>query len=91
MAKQRYLKVKGKPGLLMANPWALGANPPRYAGKRRDAALDGEQEHSERYRDVPEVLLQHVDILNAIADGDLELLGKCIASDAEEASELMKG
>jgi hypothetical protein len=86
MALERYLKVKGKPGLPVANPWSIGARPfPRFAGKQRDPALDGEPEHLDRYRDVEEVLPSHNDLLKACARGELELLGKCEASSADEA------
>ena len=89
MAKSKYVRIKGKPGVSVPNHYAMGALHPRYFGKRRDAALEGEPEHLDRYKDVEEVLLQHRDILSACADGDLELLGQCIASDAEEADKLM--
>ena len=85
----RYLKVRGKPGLACANPYALANNPPRYAGKRRDAALDGEPEHLERYRDCEEIFLSHPDLLKAIAQGDLVELGRCSAMSRDEAEKLM--
>lgn len=89
MPLQRWIKVKGKPGIAVSNPWALGANPPRYAGKRRDAALDGEHEHLDRYKDVEELLLQHADLLKACTKGNLVLLGQCAASTAEDAEKLL--
>lgn len=83
--KQRYLKVKGKPGVAVSNPWTLGTNPVRFAGKRRDAALDGEPEHIDRYRDVEEILVSHNHLIDAAKAGDLEVLDKCEATNIDEA------
>ncbi len=87
MPVSRYLMVRGKPGVLVANPWAPLANPRRYAGKVRDAALDGEPEAIDRYRDCNEVLRSHSDLLSAIDAGHLVLIGKCAAVDAEAAEQ----
>lgn len=90
MPLQRFIKVKGKPGIPVANPWTLGAMPsPRFAGKVRDAALEGEPEPMARYRDVEEVLPSHVDLLKAIDAGDLAMVGRCEAASHEEAVKKM--
>ncbi len=91
MPMQRYMKVKGKPGCMVSNPWALGANPRRYAGKQLDAAMMGEPEHADRFRCVEEVLASHIDLILACTDGDLELLDKCVAMNSEEAAVKMVG
>lgn len=89
MPLQRFVKVKGKPGIPAANPWALGNNPPRYAGKQRDAALDGEPEFLDKYRDVEEVMLSHADLIASCKAGDLELIDQCLAMNHDEASAKM--
>ena len=86
---QRFVKVRGKPGCPVANPQSIGNNPPRFAGKQRDPARDGEPDHLSRYRDVVEVLPSHQLLLNAVKDGELELLDKCEAHDHEEATKKM--
>jgi hypothetical protein len=88
---QRFLKVKGKPGVPAANPWAQGHNPPRFAGKMRDPALDGEPEFLAKYRDVEEVLADHACLRKACKSGDLLLLGECVADSPEEAAKKMAG
>lgn len=89
MPQQRFIKVRGKPGLLAANPFALGHNPQRFAGKMRDPALDGEAEFSARYRDVDEVLPKHPDLMRSVAEGALELVAECVANTHAEATEKM--
>ncbi len=89
MPMQRWLKVKGKPHAPVTNPWAPDFWPPRFAGKRLDAALMGGPKLHARYRDVEELIPSHQHLLKAIDRGDLTLLGKCEASSLEEAEKLM--
>lgn len=89
MASRRYIMVKGKPGVAVSNPWALGSNPRNFAGKQRDPALDGEPEMLDKYADKPEVLLSHADLVKSCAEGDIELLGQCVATSFDEAAKLM--
>lgn len=91
MPLQRWLRIKGKPGSAVSNPWAPGANPPRYAGKQRDPALDGEHEALARYRDVEETMVSHPDLLSACKKGDLELVGQCAAESMDVADKAMAG
>lgn len=89
MPLQRFVKVRGKPGRPVANPFAIGNSPPRFAGKQLDPALDGEHKFLDRYRDVEEILPAHQHLLMAIKDGELEQLGLCEARDFEDAARKM--
>lgn len=88
---RRYLKVRGKPGQLVANPHVLDANPRRFAGQRsvyREDPKPGEKaiEFADRYEPVDEVLLDHPDLRTASRDGEIVVVAEGIG-DAIESVE----
>lgn len=67
------LHVRGKPGVLVPDPSALGINPPRFLGKaldpqKRDAPL------LDRYRDVEAEVTDSAFCRDAVGAGHLEPL-----------------
>jgi hypothetical protein len=79
----RFLKVKGKPGVLVSNPHAHGANPRRYAGKRLIATPEPipNLDLVDRFEDVEELMQESPALRAAIKAGELELVGECVAKD----------
>jgi len=83
----RFLKVRGKPGLLVAHPGAMSASPRRYAGQQFDAGAPADAKTVERYLPVEEVLEDGTSLRRAIGDGELDLVGECVAKNhADTAS-----
>lgn len=78
----RYLKVRGRPGVLVANPHMLTANPPQYAGQRRKKDAAKLREQVERYDPCEEVVLDEPSLRKAITRDELELLGVGNGKDA---------
>jgi hypothetical protein len=73
---KRYLKVRGKPGVLVANPYALDASPRRYAGQRRKVNAADFREEFERYEPVEEALVDDRALRKAARAGELEVLSE---------------
>jgi hypothetical protein len=89
----RFVKVRGRSDLLVANPHALGHNPGRYAGQRHvargaDEAADamGLVDH---YEPVDEVMPLDEHIRTAIAKDELAKVDECVARDLAKAVEMM--
>lgn len=83
----RYVKVMGKPGLLVANPHALYSDPPRFAGQRRKPGpIEDAEGLSDFYEPVEEVLKWDEHLHTAVAKGELIGLGRCEAKDADAAA-----
>lgn len=91
----RYLKIKGKLGMLVEGPEvdAFPAGARRYLGQRaipnppKGARLHECFEPCEQVvKDDPWRLVR-----NACRDGDLELLGECVAGDMSDAMAKMLG
>jgi hypothetical protein len=82
----RFLLVKGKPGLLVANPYALDANPSRFCGMRMKLdELKPGAEYVDHFEPCEEMLLEHADILSCLKKGELELVAKVVANTHDEA------
>lgn len=82
----RFLKVRGKPGLLVAHPGAMGASPRRYAGQQFNAAADPTEKTVNRYVPVEEVLEDGPSLRRAIGDDELELVAECAAKNHAETA-----
>jgi hypothetical protein len=78
----RFLLFKSGPDALVANPHAIGVNPPRFAGRRmRDVPpspkVRPEDEHPnlvDFYEPCEEVLIDHPHLRDAAKAGDGEIL-----------------
>lgn len=73
---QRYLKVRGKPGVLVANPHVLDASPRRYAGQQRKANAAKLREEAQRYEPVEEVLVDDRALRKAARMQEIEVLAE---------------
>ena len=89
----RYLKVRGKPGVLVEGvdvPQLAHAHtaPRPYVGQAMRPNAHEIKEHAERYEPREQVVLDDAEhhLRRAAKDGDLELLGECVASDLAEAT-----
>jgi len=72
----RFLKVKGKPGLLVAHPNALTAVPRRYAGQRYAPPADAQGVKTiDRYMPVEEIVEDSSSIRAAVSAEELEQIG----------------
>lgn len=67
----RKLKVRGCPGVLVPNPRAIGANPPRFVGKALVPNATAETPLMQRYREVVEEHEDHAYLRLAIHEGSL--------------------
>lgn len=76
----RFLLVRGRQGVLVANPHALGASPMRIAGQRLRPDAPKGPLHT-LFEPCDEVLADHADLRSAARVGDLVLLAECIADD----------
>lgn len=82
----RYLKVKGKPGRLVADPHSLLSGLRRYVGQHMLPEAPEGTKFAARHVAVEHVVLAHADIERACKAGDLELLGAVEAPSADEAA-----
>lgn len=72
----RFVKVMGRPDLLVANPHAVGSDPPRFAGqRRRPGPVEDPGGLVDFYEPFEEVLLWNDHIQTAIAKGELRQIG----------------
>ncbi len=83
------MKVRGKPGVLVADPGALDANPRRYAGMRAKADCPAGTEYADRFAPVEQVCRTDVSLEKACQRGDLELLAECKADGFDAAIKAM--
>jgi len=87
----RYMKIRGVPGHLVADPRAVWANPARYAGMQF-SAKEGAKKH-EQYSPVDvavEAPPEHgAHYRSAAKDGTLRILGECVADSLEAAERAM--
>lgn len=72
----RYLKVRGQRGKLVANPYALGTNPRRYAGQKFVVKDPVPREHVDRYEPCEEVLVDEPSLRKAAKRGELDILSE---------------
>ena len=75
----RKLRVRGKPNVLVPNPFAIGTNPPRFVGKTLDHAIPTDAPLMQRMSDVDAEIDDDPFIREAVRCGHL------IALDAETA------
>jgi hypothetical protein len=75
----RKLRVRGKPNVLVPNPFAIGTNPPRFVGKTLDHTLPADTPLMQRLSDVDAEIEDDLFIRDAVRCGHL------IALDAETA------
>lgn len=92
----RYLKVRGKPGALVQGVGTpeYGADHTarrRYVGKQEKPDTSGIEHHVDRFVDVDQIVEDDAEghIRKACKDGDLELIGKCVAKDFGEAAAML--
>ncbi len=85
----RFMKVKGLKGILVANPWALDANPPRKAGQQRKVDGEGCKQITDWYDPCEEILQTEAMIERACQKGELSLLAECVADSHDEAAKKM--
>lgn len=76
----RFLLVRGRQGVLCPNPHALDASPMRVAGQRLRLDAPKGPLHT-LFEPCDDVLIEHPDLLSAVAAGDLTLLARCTADD----------
>ncbi|MGK3981313.1 hypothetical protein WMF38_57480 [Sorangium sp. So ce118] len=84
----RYVKVMGRSDLLVANPHAVGSDPPRFAGQRRKS---GEVEDAagliDFYEPVEEVILWDNHVQTAIDKRELVQVGdRVVAKNVDDAT-----
>ncbi len=92
MALSRFMKVRGKPGVLVADPGALDANPRRYAGMRAKSYPDGAPagtEYADRFEPCDQVCRTDVSLEKACQAGDLCLIAECKADGFDAAIKSM--
>jgi len=76
----RFLLVRGRQGVLVTNPHAIGASPMRVAGQRLRTDAPKGPLHT-LFEPCDEVLLEHGDLLAAAKAGDIDLLARVVADD----------
>ena len=81
----RYCKVRGKPGVLVANPHALDANPRRFAGQALKADQPKLAEYCDRFEPCDEVLLDDPHLREAGRRGELASYSVTVAANHEAA------
>jgi hypothetical protein len=70
----RKLRVRGKPNVLVPNPFALGTNPPRFVGKTLDYEMPAGAPLLDRLVDVEDEIVDDPLVREAVALGHLEAL-----------------
>ena len=76
----RFILVRGRAGVLVPNPHAIGSNPPRFAGMKLDPNAPKGPLVS-LHVPCDEVLLDSGDLRSAVKNGELDLLRECVAND----------
>jgi hypothetical protein len=89
MALSRFMKVRGKPGVLVADPGALDANPRRYAGMRAKADAPEGTEYADRFEPCEQVCRTDASLEKACQRKDLYLVAECRADGFDAAIKLM--
>jgi hypothetical protein len=84
----RFVKVMGRKDLLVANPRAVGSDPPRFAGQRRKAGpVEDPDGLVDFYEQIEEVLLWDSHLQTAIDKGELLKVGDRVeAKDIDAAT-----
>lgn len=67
----RKLLLRGRPGVLVPNPFVIGANPPRFVGKAPIEDPPEDLQHTQRFRDVEEALPDHAYLRMAVREESL--------------------
>lgn len=80
----RFILVRGREGVLVPNPHAIGASPMRFAGMKHNPAAPPGPLVS-LYEPCDEVLLDSADLRSAAKAGDLTLMRDCIADNHDAA------
>ena len=80
----RFLLVRGRQGVLVANPHAIGSNPMRVAGQRLRVDPPKGALHT-LFEPCDEVMLDSPDLRAACKAGDLVMAAECIADDHSAA------
>lgn len=70
----RTLRVRGKPNVLVPNPFALGTNPPRFVGKTLNHEVPPGAPLLDRLRDVDEEIADDPLVREAVHLGHLDAL-----------------
>jgi hypothetical protein len=84
----RFVKVMGRPGLLVANPHAVGSDPPRFAGQRRKSGpVEDAAGLVDFYEPAEEILKWDDHLQTAIGKGELVQVGDRVdAKDVDAAA-----
>lgn len=87
----RFVKVMGRSDLLVANPHAVGSDPPRFAGqRRRPGPVEDAGGLIDFYEPFEEVLLWNDHLHTAIAKGELRQIGDRVdAKNVDDAARKM--
>jgi len=70
----RKLRVRGKPNVLVPNPFALGTNPPRFVGKSLDYEMPPGGPLLDRLVDVEDEIADDPFVREAVRLGHLDAL-----------------
>ncbi len=81
----RYIMIEGVPGFLVSDPEGVLSR--RFAGMKRDPALDGEPDFINKFRPRKEVRKQSHDLLSAVAKGHLKQYGQPVVAGSHEDAE----
>jgi hypothetical protein len=92
MPQRKYLLVQGVEGIPVSDPWNPIASPARYVGFRFKGGEPNPRALSALayYEIVPQVIIDHPLLQKAARNGEITILGKCVAWDADEALRTMK-
>ena len=82
----RFMKIKGKAGVLVSDPHAIAAGIRRYVGQERIADPPTGATFAQMHAPIEQVVRWHVDLVSAGKAGDLDVLGVVEANDAEAAA-----
>jgi len=84
----RFLLVRGRAGVLVPNPHAVGVSPMRIAGMKHNPAAPPGPLVS-LYEPADEVILDSADLRSAIKNEELTLIRECIADNHDAARGLL--
>lgn len=71
---KRYLKIRGVSGVLVADPFAIHAEPRRYAGQRAKVDPPKDCNHADRFDPCEQVIQDHINLRRAAKNGEIEIL-----------------
>jgi hypothetical protein len=91
MPQRKYLLVQGVAGIPVSDPWAPIASPARYVGFRFKGGDPNPRSLSamDYYEPIPQVIVDHPLLQKAASKGEITILARCIAWDADEALKQM--